>query len=71
MLVVGESAGKHIQDYSSQFQSEFVAMLSRRYVPSLLPTLLPADQGTTGGARSALGSTRSTKSTSRTSPTST
>jgi len=29
MLVVGESAGKHIQDYSMQFQSEFVALLSR------------------------------------------
>ena len=32
MLVVGESAGKHIHDYSMQFQSEFVALLSRRYV---------------------------------------
>jgi DNA/RNA-binding protein KIN17 len=32
MLVVGESAGKHIQDYSMQFQSEFVALLSRRLV---------------------------------------
>ncbi len=30
MLVVGENAGKHITDYSSQFQSEFVALLSRR-----------------------------------------
>ncbi|KAG9000326.1 hypothetical protein FRB94_011956 [Tulasnella sp. JGI-2019a] len=30
MLVVGESAGKHISDYSSTFQSEFVALLSRR-----------------------------------------
>lgn len=30
MLVVGESAGKHIQDYTMRFQSEFVAMLSRR-----------------------------------------
>jgi len=29
MLVVGESAGKHIHDYSMQFQSEFVALLSR------------------------------------------
>lgn len=29
MLVVGESAGKHIADYSMQFQSEFVALLSR------------------------------------------
>ncbi|KAG8843160.1 hypothetical protein FRB96_004336 [Tulasnella sp. 330] len=30
MLVVGESAGKHINDFSSTFQSEFVALLSRR-----------------------------------------
>lgn len=32
MLVVGESAGKHISDYSGQFQSEFVTLLSRRCV---------------------------------------
>jgi len=31
MLVVGEHAGKHIADFSSQFQSEFVALLSRRF----------------------------------------
>ncbi|KII90663.1 hypothetical protein PLICRDRAFT_52381 [Plicaturopsis crispa FD-325 SS-3] len=31
MLVVGEHAGKHISDFSSQFQSEFVALLSRRF----------------------------------------
>jgi len=31
MLVVGESAGRHISDFSSQFQAEFVALLSRRY----------------------------------------
>jgi len=31
MLVVGESAGKHISDYSSNFQSEFLALLSRRW----------------------------------------
>ncbi|EJD50477.1 zinc finger protein RTS2, partial [Auricularia subglabra TFB-10046 SS5] len=31
MLVVGEHAGKHIADFSHQFQSEFVALLSRRY----------------------------------------
>ncbi|KIO33442.1 hypothetical protein M407DRAFT_241048 [Tulasnella calospora MUT 4182] len=31
MLVVGESAGKHISDFSSQFQAEFVALLSRRF----------------------------------------
>lgn len=30
MLVVGESAGKHISDFSSQFQAEFVSLLSRR-----------------------------------------
>ena len=34
MLVVGENAGRHIQDYSMQFQSEFVALLSRTYVLS-------------------------------------
>ena len=32
MLVVGENAGRHISDFSSQFQSEFVALLSRRCV---------------------------------------
>lgn len=37
MLVVGEHAGKHIQNFSSQFQSEFVALLSRRYVHPMLP----------------------------------
>ncbi|KAF8626004.1 hypothetical protein AX17_006727 [Amanita inopinata Kibby_2008] len=31
MLVVGENAGRHISDFSSRFQSEFVALLSRRY----------------------------------------
>ncbi|KAG8968700.1 hypothetical protein FRC03_006447 [Tulasnella sp. 419] len=31
MLVVGESAGRHISDFSSQFQSEFVKLLSRRF----------------------------------------
>ncbi|RDB14721.1 KIN17-like protein [Hypsizygus marmoreus] len=31
MLVVGEHAGKHISDFSSTFQSEFVSMLSRRF----------------------------------------
>ena len=30
MLVVGENAGRHIADFSGQFQSEFVALLSRR-----------------------------------------
>jgi DNA/RNA-binding protein KIN17 len=30
MLVVGEHAGKHITNFSTQFQSEFVALLSRR-----------------------------------------
>lgn len=34
MLVVGENAGRHISDFSSQFQSEFVALLSRRCVTS-------------------------------------
>jgi DNA/RNA-binding protein KIN17 len=31
MLVVGENAGRHISDYSQQFQHDFVQMLSRRY----------------------------------------
>lgn len=31
MLVVGENAGRHIDQFSRQFQSEFVSMLSRRY----------------------------------------
>lgn len=31
MLVVGEHAGKHIQNFSSEFQSEFVKLLSRRF----------------------------------------
>ena len=32
MLVVGENAGRHIADYSGQFQHDFVQLLSRRYV---------------------------------------
>ncbi|KAH7337069.1 domain of Kin17 curved DNA-binding protein-domain-containing protein [Rhizoctonia solani] len=31
MLVVGENAGRHISDFSAQFQSEFVTLLSRRF----------------------------------------
>jgi len=31
MLVVGEHAGRHISDFSGQFQSEFVTLLSRRF----------------------------------------
>lgn len=31
MLVVGESAGKHISDFSSEFQHDFVQLLSRRF----------------------------------------
>ncbi|KAI0357576.1 zinc finger protein RTS2 [Trametes cingulata] len=31
MLVVGESAGKHIADFSAQFQHDFVQLLSRRF----------------------------------------
>jgi len=31
MLVVGEQAGKHISDFSGQFQAEFVTLLSRRF----------------------------------------
>ena len=36
MIVVGENAGRHIADFSGQFQSEFVALLSRRCVLTLL-----------------------------------
>ena len=36
MIVVGESAGRHIADFSAQFQSEFVALLSRRCVCHIL-----------------------------------
>jgi DNA/RNA-binding protein KIN17 len=32
MIVVGENAGRHIADFSAQFQSEFVRLLSRRCV---------------------------------------
>ncbi|KIK23495.1 hypothetical protein PISMIDRAFT_679202 [Pisolithus microcarpus 441] len=31
MLVVGEHAGRHISDFSSQFQHDFVQLLSRRF----------------------------------------
>ncbi|KAF9021380.1 zinc finger protein RTS2 [Hymenopellis radicata] len=31
MLVVGEHAGKHISNFSAEFQSEFVKLLSRRF----------------------------------------
>ncbi|KAH8113493.1 domain of Kin17 curved DNA-binding protein-domain-containing protein [Phellopilus nigrolimitatus] len=31
MLVVGENAGAHISNYSSEFQSDFVTLLSRRF----------------------------------------
>ncbi|KAH9080311.1 domain of Kin17 curved DNA-binding protein-domain-containing protein [Lactarius deliciosus] len=31
MIVVGENAGRHIADFSGQFQSEFVTLLSRRF----------------------------------------
>jgi DNA/RNA-binding protein KIN17 len=35
MIVVGENAGRHIADFSAQFQREFVALLSRRCVSYL------------------------------------
>lgn len=41
MLVVGESAGKHISDFSGQFQSEFVTLLSRRSVSSYYTSPYP------------------------------
>lgn len=30
MLVVGENAGRHINDFSQQFQKEFLQLLSRK-----------------------------------------
>lgn len=36
MLVVGENAGAHISSYSSEFQHEFVQLLSRRCVMLLI-----------------------------------
>jgi DNA/RNA-binding protein KIN17 len=40
MLVVGESAGRHIADFSRQFQSDFVTLLSRRCVSFCSSVLL-------------------------------
>lgn len=42
MLVVGEHAGSHIASFSAEFQSSFVSLLSRRFVPliSLMAHLL-------------------------------
>jgi hypothetical protein len=37
MLVVGENAGRHIADFSGQFQHDFVQLLSRRYAHPVLP----------------------------------
>lgn len=34
MLVVGENAGKYINDYSENFKKDFLALLSRRFVIS-------------------------------------
>jgi DNA/RNA-binding protein KIN17 len=31
MLVVGENAGKHISDYSTQFKVAFISLVSRRW----------------------------------------
>src|SRR5882757_1377811 len=36
MLVVGENAGRHIADFSGQFQHDFVTLLSRRSVDDYL-----------------------------------
>ena len=52
MLVVGENAGRHIADFSSQFQHDFVQLLSRRCVypvlsrPYCLSYLFPNRFGT-------------------------
>lgn len=42
MLVVGENAGRHIADFSGQFQHDFVQLLSRRYAHPTLPYRLCA-----------------------------
>lgn len=52
MLLVGESAGKHIADYTSRFQAEFIALLSRR---SVSLTLLRSDAVTYFYLRSQMG----------------
>ena len=45
MLVVGEHAGSHIANFSTQFQSEFVSLLSRRFNHSHTQTcILVANQ---------------------------
>lgn len=64
MLVVGEHAGKHISDFSSTFQSEFVSLLSRRCVSSL--TFLNILKLFLGLGRSGCGQTKFTRSTLRT-----
>ena len=46
MLVVGENAGRHIADFSSQFQHDFVQLLSRRCVP--VPVHYPSQRITDG-----------------------
>jgi hypothetical protein len=43
MLVVGESAGRHIHDYSMQFQHDFVQLLSRRCVHEFRYHLYPKE----------------------------
>ena len=46
MLVVGENAGRHIADFSTQFQHDFVQLLSRRYAYPALSRVAPTDPHT-------------------------
>lgn len=72
MLVVGENAGRHISDYSMQFQHDFVTLLSRRCASSsrtleLELCMIDSFDSHAASARSASRPTRSTRSSSRTS----
>lgn len=40
MLAVGENASSHINNYSMEFQHDFVQLLSRRYVVLISPLVL-------------------------------
>ena len=66
MLVVGEHAGKHISNFSAEFQSEFVRLLSRRCVGVVLLAVCATDPSITGSAQSACWRTVCIRSTSRT-----
>jgi hypothetical protein len=71
MLVVGENAGRHIADFSGQFQHDFVQLLSRRCAHPLSYTTLLFLIPSTDSARSASRQIPYTKSTFRTNTTNT